>query len=58
VSCTFENPYSIKVHGDLIAGVNDNDNNDNKLIQNEISQVISGLLLWPAVGWAVTLFLA
>ncbi len=25
VSCTFENPYSVKVRGDLIAGVNEND---------------------------------
>jgi hypothetical protein len=56
VSCTFENLYSVKVHGDLIAGVNENDNADNVLVQNEISQVTSGLLLWPAVDWEVMPF--
>jgi hypothetical protein len=56
VSCTFENPYSVKVCGDLIAGVNENENAHNLLVQNEISRVTSGLLLWPAVGWEVTSF--
>jgi hypothetical protein len=37
VSCTFENPYSVKVCADLIAGVNENDNAGNILVQNEIS---------------------
>jgi hypothetical protein len=45
VCCTFNNLYSIKVRGNLIAGVNENDNADNDLVQNETSRVTSGLLL-------------
>jgi hypothetical protein len=56
VSCTFENPYPVKRRGDLIAGVKENNNADNVLVQNEISRVTSGLLLWPAVDWEVTVF--
>ncbi len=44
------------MRGDLIAGLNENDNADNVLVHNGISRVTSGLLLWAAVHWEVTLF--